>query len=380
MKIVVAPDSFKESLSAPEVAAAMARGITLAAPHARIHCVPMADGGEGTVQAVLAGTQGERRTAVAQNALGEPIDADWALLGDGTAVIEMATAGGLEQIPRAKRDPLRASSAGVGQLISAALDAGARRIVLGLGGSATNDGGAGMLQALGMAFLDSDSRPLEPGGAALARLARIDAQGLDPRLRAVQFTIASDVDNPLCGAQGASAIFGPQKGANPEQVRQLDAALSCLADVFAQTLGRDDRNAPGSGAAGGLGFAARSWLGAGFRPGVEVVAEIGQLAEVVKGASLVFTGEGRMDSQTLRGKTPMGVARIAREAGVPVVAIAGSLGAGYQMLYGAGIHAAFSLAEGPCTLEEACRDAARLLADRASDIMRIWLAARHNVI
>ncbi|MCC7228483.1 MAG: glycerate kinase [Burkholderiaceae bacterium] len=380
MKIVVAPDSFKESLSAPEVAAAMARGITLAAPHARIHCVPMADGGEGTVQAVLAGTQGERRTAVAQNALGEPIDADWALLGDGTAVIEMATAGGLEQIPRAKRDPLRASSAGVGQLISAALDAGARRIVLGLGGSATNDGGAGMLQALGMAFLDSDSRPLEPGGAALARLARIDAQGLDPRLRAVQFTIASDVDNPLCGAQGASAIFGPQKGANPEQVRQLDAALSRLADVFAQTLGRDDRNAPGSGAAGGLGFAARSWLGAGFRPGVEVVAEIGQLAEVVKGASLVFTGEGRMDSQTLRGKTPMGVARIAREAGVPVVAIAGSLGAGYQMLYGAGIHAAFSLAEGPCTLEEACRDAARLLADRASDIMRIWLAARHNVI
>ena len=380
MKIVVAPDSFKESLSAPEVAAAMARGITLAAPHARIHCVPMADGGEGTVQAVLAGTQGERRTVVAQNALGEPIDADWALLGDGTAVIEMATAGGLEQIPRAKRDPLRASSAGVGQLISAALDAGARRIVLGLGGSATNDGGAGMLQALGMAFLDSDSRPLEPGGAALTRLARIDAQGLDPRLRAVQFTIASDVDNPLCGAQGASAIFGPQKGANPEQVRQLDAALSRLADVFAQTLGRDDRNAPGSGAAGGLGFAARSWLGAGFRPGVEVVAEIGQLAEVVKGASLVFTGEGRMDSQTLRGKTPMGVARIAREAGVPVVAIAGSLGAGYQMLYGAGIHAAFSLAEGPCTLEEACRDAARLLADRASDIMRIWLAARHNVI
>lgn len=380
MKIVVAPDSFKESLSAPEVAAAMARGITLAAPHARIHCVPMADGGEGTVQAVLAGTQGERRTVLTQNALGEPIDADWALLGDGTAVIEMATAGGLEQIPRAKRDPLRASSAGVGQLISAALDAGARRIVLGLGGSATNDGGAGMLQALGMAFLDSDSRPLEPGGAALARLARIDAQGLDPRLRAVQFTIASDVDNPLCGAQGASAIFGPQKGANPEQVRQLDAALSRLADVFAQTLGRDDRNAPGSGAAGGLGFAARSWLGAGFRPGVEVVAEIGQLAEVVKGASLVFTGEGRMDSQTLRGKTPMGVARIAREAGVPVVAIAGSLGAGYHMLYGAGIHAAFSLAEGPCTLEEACRDAARLLADRASDIMRIWLAARHNVI
>ncbi len=380
MKIVVAPDSFKESLSAPDVAAAMARGIALAAPHARIQCVPMADGGEGTVHAVLAATQGERRTARARDALGEPIDADWALLGDGTAVIEMATAGGLEQIPRNKRDPLRASSAGVGQLVCAALDAGARHIVLGLGGSATNDGGAGMLQALGMVFLDSEGNPLEPGGAALARLARIDAQSLDPRLRSVQVTIASDVDNPLCGAQGASAIFGPQKGATPEQVQQLDAALSRLADVFAQTLDRDDRNAPGSGAAGGIGFAARTWLGAGFRPGVEVVAEIGQLAEAVQGASLVFTGEGRMDLQTLRGKTPMGVARIAREAGVPVVAIAGSLGEGYQMLYGAGIHAAFSLAEGPCTLETACRDAGRLLADRASDIMRVWLAARHNVI
>ena len=380
MKIVIAPDSFKESLTAPEVAAAIARGIARAAPHAHITCVPMADGGEGTVEAVLAGAKGERRTARAQNALGESVDADWALLDDGTAVIEMATAGGLEQIPRERRDPLRASSAGVGQLIAAALDAGAQHIVLGLGGSATNDGGAGMLQALGSRFLDDQGRDLEPGGAALARLARIDAHGLDPRLRNVRVTIASDVDNPLCGAQGASAIFGPQKGATPSQVRLLDDALARLADICASTLGSDERDAPGSGAAGGIGFAARAWLGANFRPGVEVVAEIGQLALAIKGASLVFTGEGRMDSQTLRGKTPMGVARIARVAGVPVVAIAGSLGEGYQQLYDAGIHAAFSLVQGPCTLEEACRDAARLLADCACDIMRVWLAARHNVI
>ena len=380
MKIVIAPDSFKESLSAPEVAAAIALGVARAAPHAHITCVPMADGGEGTVEAVLAGAQGERRTARAQSALGDPVDADWALLGDGTAVIEMATAGGLEQIPRERRDPLRASSAGVGQLIAAALDAGAQHIVLGLGGSATNDGGAGMLQALGVRLLDDGGRDLEPGGAALARLARIDALGLDPRLRHVKITIASDVDNPLCGAQGASAIFGPQKGATPDQVRLLDDALARLADVCAATLGGDERNAPGSGAAGGIGFAARTWFGATFRPGVEVVAEIGKLALAIEGASLVFTGEGRMDSQTLRGKTPMGVARIARAAGVPVVAIAGSLGEGYQQLYDAGIHAAFSLVQGPCTLEEACRNAARLLADRASDITRVWLAARHNVI
>ena len=380
MKIVIAPDSFKESLTAPEVAAAISRGIARAAPHAHVTCVPMADGGEGTVEAVLAASHGKRRTARAQDALGDPVEANWALLDDGTAVIEMATAGGLEQIPRARRDPLRASSAGVGQLITAALDSGARHIVLGLGGSATNDGGAGMLRSLGIRFLDDQGQELQPGGAALADLSRIDAQGLDPRLRNVSFTIASDVDNPLCGAQGASAIYGPQKGATPAQVRLLDDALARLADVCAAKLGSDERNAPGSGAAGGIGFAARAWLGARFRPGVDVVAEIGQLAPAIEGASLVFTGEGRMDSQTLRGKTPMGVARIARAAGVPVIAIAGSLGEGYQELYAAGIHAAFSLVQGPCTLEQACRDAARLLADRACDIMRVWLAARHNVI
>ena len=380
MKIVIAPDSFKESLSAPDVANAMARGVKLAAPDAHIVCIPMADGGEGTVQAVLAATQGQPRTHRVQNALGAPIAASWGWLPDQTAVIEMAAAAGLEHIPPSARDPLCATSSGVGELIAHALDEGARHIVLGLGGSATNDGGAGMLQALGLRLLDANGAPLAPGGAALASLDRIDASQLDPRLKTVTITLASDVDNPLCGQQGASAVFGPQKGASPEQVRLLDAALSHFADRCAAHLGHDTRNAPGSGAAGGLGFAARAWMGAQFRPGAQVVAEIGGLAAAVQGASLVLTGEGRMDAQTMHGKTPMGVAQIARQAGVPVIAIAGSLGPGYQALYSVGIHAAFSVVAGPCTLAEACDNAAALLSDRTQDVMRVWLAARRHII
>ncbi len=380
MKIVIAPDSFKESLSAPEVAQAIARGIKHAAPQAHILCVPMADGGEGTVQAVLAATQGLSRVNTVQNALGHPIQAQWGWLPNQIAVIEMAAAAGLEHIAATERDPMRASSWGVGELIRHALDAGAKHIVLGLGGSATNDAGAGMLQALGLGLFDAHGKTLEPGGAALSNLSRIDATGLDQRLRDLSITIASDVNNPLCGVKGASAIFGPQKGASPAQVQVLDAALRHFADCCQQQLGSDSRDIPGAGSAGGLGFAAHAWLGAKFRPGVEVVAEIGGLAQAVEGASLVITGEGRMDAQTLLGKTPMGVAAIARQAGVPVIAIAGSLGKDYQALYAAGIYAAFSLVCGPCTLQEACEQASSLLEDRAQDIMRLWLAARHNVI
>jgi glycerate kinase len=340
----------------------------------------MADGGEGTVSAVLAATQGEQRINRVQNALGQPIDAAWGWLENETAIIEMAAAAGLEHIRPEDRDPLKATSSGVGELIRHALDAGAKHIVLGLGGSATNDAGAGMLQALGLRLLDQQGVELEQGGAALARLASIDDTHFDPRLREVTVTIASDVNNPLCGVKGASAIFGPQKGATPAQVQQLDAALDHFADISATKLGHDKRDAPGSGAAGGLGFAAHAWMQARFRPGIEVVAGIGGLATAVQGASLVITGEGRMDAQTLLGKTPMGVATIAKQAGVPVIAIAGSLGAGYQALYAAGIQAAFSLTSGPSTLQEACANAASLLEDRAQDITRLWLAARHHVI
>jgi len=376
MKIIVAPDSFKESLSAPAVARAIAQGLLQAAPAADCVCIPMADGGEGTVDAILAATGGERKTNTVQDALGRPIQAHWGWLPNQVAIIEMACAAGLEHIAATERDPLRASSFGVGQLIGHALDLGAKKIVLGLGGSATNDAGAGMLQALGLVLLDDQARALPPGGAALARLARIDSTGFDPRLNNTSITIASDVNNPLCGPTGASAIFGPQKGATPLQVEQLDKALGRFADLCAQTLARDPRNAPGSGAAGGLGFAAHAWMQATFRPGVEVVAELGGLAQALKGAALVITGEGRMDAQTLHGKTPMGVAKMARAAGVPVLAIAGSLGEGYQALYETGIVAAFSLVSGPTTLEYACANAEQLLKDRAQDILRLWLAAQ----
>jgi glycerate 2-kinase len=376
MKIVIAPDSFKESLSAPKVAAAIAQGLIQAAPEVHCVCIPMADGGEGTVEAILAATGGELRVNIVEDALGRPIQAQWGWLPGKIAIIEMACAAGLEHIAVAERDPLRASSFGVGQLIRHALDLGAKHIVLGLGGSATNDAGAGMLQALGMVLLDAQGHPLAPGGGALTKLTRIDSRFFDARLKDIQVTIASDVNNPLCGPKGASAIFGPQKGATPEQVLILDAALAQFADQCADVLGEDHRLAPGAGAAGGLGFAARAWMQARFRPGVEVVAELGGLAAAIEGAQLVITGEGRMDAQTLHGKTPMGVAKIAQAAGVPVIAISGSLGEGYQALYQTGIVAAFSLTSGPMSLEQACVNAEQLLKDRAQDVLRLWLSAQ----
>jgi glycerate kinase len=374
VKVVIAPDSFKESLSAPDAAAAIARGVRAASPDAEIVCIPMADGGEGTVAAVLQATGGQWRSTRVQDSLGAAVDAHWGWIEGDTAVIEMAAAAGLEQVPPERRDALRASSHGVGELIRAALDAGARRIILGLGGSATNDAGAGMLAALGVRILDSQGAAVEPGGAALIRTTRIDTSSLDSRLASVTIEVASDVDNPLCGEHGASAVFGPQKGADTAQVAVLDAALSHFADVCARELGRDERNTPGAGAAGGLGYAAHAFLNARFRPGVEVVAELGGLAQAMQGATLAFTGEGRMDQQTLHGKTPAGVARIARQAGVPVIALAGSLGAGYEQLYQVGITAAFSLAPGPVTLAQACSQAAGLLADRARDATRLFQA------
>lgn len=377
MKIVIAPDSFKESLSAAEVAAAIAAGLREVWPQAELLCRPMADGGEGTVVALVAATGGEYRETVVRDPLGEPVAAHWGWIAESrSAVIEMAAASGLHLVPAPQRDVLRACTYGTGELILAALEAGAERIVLGFGGSATNDAGSGMLRALGARFEDAEGRPLPPGGAALAQLARIDLSGLDPRLAQVDFEVACDVDNPLCGPRGASFVFGPQKGATPEQVRQLDTALGHFADVCAQTLGRDGRDLPGSGAAGGIGFAARSFLAATFRPGIELVAEVSGLEQAMVGADLVITGEGRIDLQTLHGKTPMGVASIAKRHGVPVIALAGMLGEGYQQLYGHGIDAAFSLAPGPISLADALADAPRLLHQRAADIARLWQLAR----
>lgn len=375
MKLVIAPDSFKESLSARAVAEAIAAGWARVYPDAELLLCPMADGGEGTVDALLSATGGKLQQTRVSGPLGDPVEAHWGLLPDAQAIIEMAEASGLHRVEPGRRDVLAASSHGTGELIRAALDAGVRRIVLGLGGSATNDGGAGLLAALGVRFLDREGQELPLGGAALARLSQIDLTGLDTRLAQVEVMVAADVDNPLCGPRGASAVFGPQKGASPEQVAQLDEALGHYADAMAATLGEDLRDFPGVGAAGGLGFAARAVLRAGFRPGVELVAELSGLVEAMQGADLVITGEGRLDGQSLHGKTPVGVARLARTAGVPVIALAGSLGEGYQRLYAEGIGAAFSLAPGPLSLEQAMAEAGPQLSARAADLARLWRIA-----
>lgn len=373
MKIVIAPDSFKDSLEAADVARAIAAGLAEALPDAQLIECPMADGGEGTMQAILAASDGELRRLTVRGPLGTSVEAGWGWLPQSrTAIIEMAQASGLQQVPTGQRDACRSCTWGTGELVAAALDAGAQRVVLAIGGSATNDAGSGMLRALGLRLLDADNQPLAEGGLALADLARIDASKLDPRLAHVQFEVAADVDNPLCGPQGASAIFGPQKGASPQQVQALDQALGHFADHCARLLDQDVRDYPGCGAAGGMGFAARAFMGVQFRAGVEVVAELAGLQAHVRDADLVVTGEGRFDAQTLRGKTPMGVARVAKRHDVPVVVLAGMLGEGYQQLYAHGVDAAFALVDGPMTLDQACRDTARLLQARACDIGRLW--------
>jgi glycerate kinase len=380
MKVVIAPDSFKDSLSAQCAADAIALGWAQVWPDAQLIKSPMADGGEGTVASVLAATDGEpRRTFSVRGPLGALVNPAWGWFPDShTAIIEMAEASGLQLVPVDQRDACISSTFGTGELIRAALDAGAQRVILAIGGSATNDGGAGAMQALGVKLLDAQGQSLAPGGLALGQLARISLEDLDPRLANVRFEIAADVNNPLCGPDGASAIFGPQKGASPEQVEQLDRALGHFADHCANVLGKDLRDEPGSGAAGGLGFAAKAFLGAQFKAGVELVAELIGLAEAMAGADLVITGEGCFDAQTLRGKTLLGVARIARQRDVPVIVIAGTLGEDYQVLYQQGIGAAFTLASGPMTLEQACIEAPRLLRERATDIARLWQMARRQ--
>ncbi|VVN26816.1 Glycerate 2-kinase [Pseudomonas fluorescens] len=373
MKVVIAPDSFKDSLSAQGVADAIALGLAEVWPDAQLIKCPMADGGEGTVESVLAACDGELRRTEVRGPLGATVNAAWGWLPHNhTAIIEMAEASGLQLVPLARRDACISSTFGTGELIRAALDAGAQRVILAIGGSATNDGGAGAMQALGVKLLDAQEQTLAPGGLALAQLARIDLSDLDPRLAEVRFDIAADVNNPLCGPHGASTIFGPQKGATPEQVQQLDHALGHFAEHCAQALNKDVRDEPGSGAAGGLGFAAKAFLGAQFQAGVEVVAELVGLADAVKNADLVITGEGRFDAQTLRGKTPFGVARIAKQHGVPVIVIAGTLGDDYQAMYKYGVDAAFALPSGPMSLVQACAQAPRLLRERAGDIARVW--------
>ncbi len=352
MKIVIAPDSFKESLSAMQVADAIEAGMREVWPDDTYVKVPVADGGEGTVQAMIDATGGRRVDVRVTGPLGQTVDAFYGVSGD-LAVIEMAAASGLEGVPPDLRDPRTATSRGTGELILSALDAGARHFVLGVGGSATNDGGAGMLQALGVRLLDAAGEDLGPGGAELARLDRIDVSKLDPRVREAEFRIACDVDNPLVGPRGASAVFGPQKGATPAMVAQLDAALAHYADVIRHDLDEDIAQRPGAGAGGGIAAAMVVFLQGQLRPGVEIVTEAVGLDTAVRDADLVVTGEGRIDGQTVHGKTPMGVAHVARRHGKPVVAIGGSLAADADAVHDHGIEVVVAAVARPCSVAEA---------------------------
>ena len=378
MQILIAPDSFKESLSALQVAQAIAAGFREVFPEARYRLLPMADGGEGTVQALVDATGGRLRERMVTGATGRPIPACYGLAADNSlAFIEMAAASGLEAVPPAERDPRSATSHGTGELIADALDAGARRFVIGLGGSATNDGGAGMLQALGVRLLDADGLDLPRGGAALARLQRIDASGLDPRIAQCRIDVACDVTNPLLGPRGASAVFGPQKGATPAMVAELDACLQRLAERLRDDLGQDVAEVPGTGAAGGMGAALLAVLGAQLRPGSEVVADALGLDAAVREADLVITGEGRTDGQTVHGKAPIGVARVAARHGVPVVGLSGALTPDSSAVHAHGIAAVFSAVRSVCTVEEALRDAAANVRATARNIaMALQLGQR----
>ncbi|NHO31260.1 glycerate kinase [Acetobacter fallax] len=354
MKVAIVCDSFKESLSALEVAGEIEAGFRDIFPDADFVKLPAADGGEGTSEAIVSGTGGRLVRHIVTGPLSTPVEAFFGITGDGkTAIIEMAASSGLELVPEEQRDPLGATTRGVGELLLAAMDEGCNHIIIGLGGSATNDGGAGFAQALGISLKDGDGLELKPGGAALARIAAIEMAGLDSRLAGITLEVACDVDNPLLGPEGASSVFGPQKGATPEHVRTLDLALSRYAAQITADLGRDIATIPGAGAAGGLGAALLAFTDAKLRPGVDIVMEALALESVLTDADLVITGEGRIDGQTVRGKTPVGVARVARRLGKPVIAIAGSLGAGVDKVHAAGIDAVFGTVQRPCTLSEA---------------------------
>ncbi|OXB93251.1 glycerate kinase [Parageobacillus galactosidasius] len=372
MKVIIAPDSFKESLSALEVANAIEKGFRDIFPEAEYVKIPMADGGEGTVQSLVDATGGRIVKTEVTGPLGDRVQAFFGMLGDGkTAVIEMAAASGLHLVPSEKRNPLVTTTRGTGELILAALDEGAEHIIIGIGGSATNDGGAGMIQVLGGRLLDRHGKEIGPGGGSLSELADIDLSGLDQRLKHVKIEVACDVDNPLTGPKGASAIFGPQKGATPEMVATLDNNLKHYADVIERVLGKQVKDIPGAGAAGGLGAGLLAFLEAKLKRGVEIVLETVNFHERIQGASLVITGEGRIDRQTIFGKTPIGVAKAAKRYNIPVIAIAGSVSDDSDVVRSYGIDALYSIVPGIIPLEKALANARYYVTQTARNIAAV---------
>jgi glycerate kinase len=371
LKIIIAPDSFKGSISANEAAKAIERGIKRYMPQADTIPIPVADGGEGTLDCLIAAAGGTKVPASVTGPLGALVAAEYGLLEpDQTAIIEMASASGLYLISPEQRNPLIATTYGTGELIKKALDAGCRSFLLALGGSATNDGGAGMLQALGMRLLDSAGNDVGYGGGTLSRIAVIDDSGWDPRIAASRFLIASDVQNPFIGSEGASHVFGPQKGATPEMVEQLEHNMTVWADTIATKTGKHVHQLPGAGAAGGISGAFLAFFPASIKRGIDIVIEYSGLRDHLQNADLVITGEGQIDFQTASGKTPMGIAQEAKKFGVPTICLAGSVGRGIEALYEIGIASVHSIVTGPMTLQEAMSRASELLEQTAEQVIR----------
>ena len=371
MKIVIAPDSFKGSLTAVEAADAIEIGFRAVYPDAEYVKVPMADGGEGTVQSLVDATSGTIINQSVIGPMGDMVSGFFGILGDSrTAVVEMAAASGIHLVKPEERNIYLASSFGTGQLINAALDHGCDKLIIGLGGSATNDGGMGMMKALGGQFLDQSSAPLAPDVRALSQLARIDLQHLNPRLGKTEIVVACDVDNPLCGENGAARVFGPQKGATEEDIAVLDQALARYGDVLSNNTGRNIAVEPGAGAAGGMGAALIGLIDAVVKPGVELVIEIVELAKRIVDADLVITGEGRIDSQTIHGKTPVGVAKIAKSHNLPVICIAGSVEDGTDIIHQMGVDEIYSVIEGDYDLTEVLIEAGHKLTQAAQKIAK----------
>ncbi len=374
LKIVIAPQDFKGSLSAQDAAKAIASGIRRVLPRVETVMVPLSDGGDGMVDVMVCSTGGRIMTAKVTGPLGKKVIATWGILGDGiTGVVEMSKASGLTLVPEKKLNPLIATTYGTGELIRAALDFGCRRLIVGIGGSATNDGGAGMAQALGVKFLDDQGCELPLGGAALVNLRRVDISGLDSRLALCEVIVAGDVTNPLCGEQGASMVYGPQKGATREMCQRLDEALSHYAEIIKRDLGVQLADMSGAGAAGGLGAGLVAFLGARLESGIEIVSEAVGLDNHLRGADLVLTGEGRIDSQTLYGKAVSGVARRAKKLKIPVVAIVGEIAGDCSEFYDHGINAVLSIAPGAISLRQVMASAEELVADAAERALRLIL-------
>ncbi|QED48217.1 glycerate kinase [Cytobacillus dafuensis] len=374
MRIVIAPDSFKGSLTALEAAQAIERGVKKAVQGVKTVIVPVADGGEGTMESLVAATQGRMVELTVKGPLQDPVQAAYGILGDEeTCVIEMARASGICLIDSTKLNPMDATTYGTGQLIKKALDDGLRKFILAIGGSATNDGGIGMLQALGMKLLDSDNQQVGYGGGELSGVIQINDQHFDSRIAKCEFLIATDVQNPLVGKDGASHVFGPQKGATPEMVEVLDNNLLHWADLVEQKTGIRLHEKPGAGAAGGIGGAFQAFFPSKTKRGIDIVIEYSKLVEHLAGADCVFTGEGQIDFQTASGKTPMGVAEAAKKKGIPVFALTGSIGQGIEVLYQHGITSVYSIVNAPMTLQEAMTRGAELLEQTAEQVIRTYM-------